>query len=76
MDNILGGHKEEPKETVLNVWTSGMHIMVGVLGEMRRQLNGQDLGWFNMLKEDYFSEEAAQSGRFYLHSDPWRRITS
>jgi hypothetical protein len=61
-----------------------MHIMVGVLGEMRRQLNGQDLGWFNMLKEDYFSasdrkticEEAAQSGRFYLHSDPWRRVTS
>lgn len=68
MDNILGGHKEEPKETVLNVWTAGMHIIVGVLGEMRRQLNGQDLGWFNMLKEDYFSAIAKQSVRRLLRA--------
>lgn len=45
-----------------------MHIMVGVLGEMRRQLNGQDLGWFNMLKEDYFSAIAKQSVRRLLRA--------
>lgn len=59
--NILGGHKEESKEILLKIWTTAMHIMVGFLGEIQKQLNGQDLGYFNRLKEDYFLAIAKQS---------------
>ncbi|KAG2588864.1 hypothetical protein PVAP13_5NG367824 [Panicum virgatum] len=54
INNIMGDHKEESKEILLKIWTTVMHIIVGFLGEMQRQLNGQELGYFNRLKEDYF----------------------
>ncbi|CAO2184536.1 unnamed protein product [Urochloa humidicola] len=61
INNILGGHKEESKEILLKVWTTAMHIIIGFLKEMQRQLNGQDLGYFNRFKEDYFLAIAKQS---------------
>ncbi|CAL4949832.1 unnamed protein product [Urochloa decumbens] len=61
INNILGGHKGESKETLIKVWTTAMHIIVGFLREMQRQLNGQDLGYFNRLEEDYFLAIAKQS---------------
>ncbi|CAO2179918.1 unnamed protein product [Urochloa humidicola] len=60
INNILGDHKEESKEILLKVWTTATHIIVGFLREMQRQLNGQDLGYFNRLKEDYFLAIAKQ----------------
>ena len=54
INNIIGGHKEESKEILLKIWTMAMQIIVGFLSEMQRQLNGQDLGYFDRLKEDYF----------------------
>ncbi|XP_066353919.1 exocyst complex component EXO70B1-like [Miscanthus floridulus] len=68
INNILGGHKEESKEILLKVWTTAMHIIVGVLSEMQRQLNGRDLGYFNILKEDYFLAIAKQSIRKLLRA--------
>ncbi|RLN24865.1 exocyst complex component EXO70A1-like [Panicum miliaceum] len=61
INNIVGGHKEESKEILLKIWTTVMHIIVGFLSEMQRQLNGQDLGYFNRLKEDYFLAIAKQT---------------
>ncbi|CAO2203544.1 unnamed protein product [Urochloa humidicola] len=61
INTILCGHKDESKEILLKVWTTAMHIIVGFLREMQRQLNGQDLGYFNRLKEDYFLAIAKQS---------------
>lgn len=54
INNIIGDHKEESKEILLKIWTTAMQIIVGFLSEMQRQLNGQDLGYFDRLKEDYF----------------------
>jgi hypothetical protein len=68
INNILGGHKEESKEILLKVWTTAMHIIVGFLSELQRQLNGQDLGYFNILKEDYFLAIAKQSIRKLLRA--------
>jgi hypothetical protein len=61
INNIMGGYKEEYKEILLKVWTTAMHIIVGFLNEMQRQLNGQDIGYFNRLKEDYFLAIAKQT---------------
>ncbi|KAF8676482.1 hypothetical protein HU200_047039 [Digitaria exilis] len=61
INNILGNHKEKSKEILLKAWTMGMHIIAGFLSEMQRQLNAQDLGYFNRFKEDYFFAIAKHS---------------
>ncbi|XP_062208434.1 exocyst complex component EXO70B1-like [Phragmites australis] len=68
IDNIWGGHTEEPREIRLKVWTSSMRIIIGFLSEMQRQLNQQDFGSFNTLKEDYFSAIAKVSVMKLLNS--------
>ncbi|KAL6839452.1 hypothetical protein ACP4OV_030722 [Aristida adscensionis] len=61
IDNILGGHMEEPREILIKVWTSAMRISIALLSEMQRQLNVQDIGSFNTLKEEYFCAIAKAS---------------
>ncbi|KAL6850541.1 hypothetical protein ACP4OV_021168 [Aristida adscensionis] len=61
INNILSGHMKESKEVLLKVWTSAMHNIISLLGEMKRQLNEQEFDFFNILKEDYFMAIARPS---------------
>ncbi|TVU20783.1 hypothetical protein EJB05_30379, partial [Eragrostis curvula] len=54
INKIFGSHMEEPRDNLVKVWTSTMRILTGLLTEMQRELDQQDLGSFNSLKEEYF----------------------
>lgn len=45
---------EEPRKILLKVWTSAVHIIIGFLNEMQRQLDAHDFGSFDKIKEEYF----------------------